>query len=91
MLSLRILTTLKNLKVGDLMIPVLNPLCTIDPGHVQDPTAYISLDFVENQTSFMKQKRKNEREKKTIALFSRNLAVKEKCRQASLTFVLQQK
>ena len=26
MLSLRILTTLKNLKVGDLMIPVLNPL-----------------------------------------------------------------
>ena len=27
MLSLRILTTLKNLKVGDLMIPVLNPLC----------------------------------------------------------------
>jgi hypothetical protein len=36
-------------------------------------------------------KEKERKREKRIALFSRNSAVKEKCRQASLTFVLQQK
>ena len=33
------------------------------------PTAYISLDFVENQTSFMKKKRKKRGEKKNSIVF----------------------